>query len=100
MYIDETLKKRLTDDDIKVLKHLQSINNLFKKGNLNISELFADNGHMKATVMYDEIEYEIADFFYITCDGGDPDRRGCDGIHSYDELIDKIEAEEYENYEG
>lgn len=38
---------------------------------------------------------EIADFFYITCDGGDPDRRGCDGIHSYDELIDKLD-DEYE----
>ena len=94
MYIDENLRKKLTDDDVKVLKHLQSINNLFKKGNLNISELFADNGHMKATVMVDEIEYEIADFFYITCDGGDPDRRGDGGIHSYDELIDKLEREE------
>lgn len=98
MYIDENLRKKLTDDDIKVLKHLQSIDNLFKKGNLNISELFADNGHMTVTTMLDEIEYEIADFYHITCDGGDPDRRGCDGIHSYDELIDKLD-EEYEEYE-
>lgn len=91
MIIDEVIIGILTDDDVKVLKHLQSINNLFKKGNLNIYELFADNGHMKATIMYDEIEYEIADFFYITCDGGDPDRRGADGIHSYNELVDKLE---------
>lgn len=95
MYIDENLRKKLTDDDVKVLKHLQSIDNLFKKGNLNISELFADNGHMTVTIMLDGIEYEIADFFHITCDGGDPDRHGCDGIHSYDELIDKLD-EAYE----
>lgn len=31
MYIDENLRKKLTDDDVKVLKHLQSIDNLFKK---------------------------------------------------------------------
>ena len=91
MYIDEDLRKKLlTDDDVKVLKHLQSIDNLFKKGNLNIAELFADNGHMKATIMLDGMEYEIADFYHITCDGGDPDR---DDLRSYYELLDKLDAE-------
>ena len=98
MYIDENLRKKLTDDDVKVLKHLQSIDNLFKNGNLNISELFADNGHMTVTTMLNGIEYEIADFYHITCDGGDPDRCGFYGIHSYDELIDKLD-EEYEEDE-
>jgi len=91
MIIDEVVIGILTNDDVKVLKHLQSIDNLFKKGNLNISELFADNGHMVVTTMLDGIEYEIADFYHITCDGGDPDRRGADGIHSYNELVDKLE---------
>jgi hypothetical protein len=98
MYIEENLRKKLTDDDIKVLKHLQSIDNLFKKGNLNIFELFVDNGTMKVTILLDGIDYEIANFHHITCDGGDPDRYGCDGIHSYNELIDKLD-EEYEEYE-
>lgn len=91
MVIDEVIIGILTDDDVKILKHLNSIDNLFKKGNLNTFELFADNGHMKVTTMLDGTEYEIADFYHIKCDGGDPDRHGSDGIHSYNELVDKLD---------
>ena len=93
MYIDETLKKRLTDDDIKVLKHLRSIDNLFKKGNLNIHEIFCNNGHMEPTILLDGEEYEIGSFNNIRCDGGDPDSYGRFGLHSYYDLLEKLESE-------
>ena len=98
MYIDENLRKKMTDDDIKVLKHLKSIDNLFKKGNLNIYELFVNNGHMEPTILLDGEEYEIESFNNIKCDGGDPDRSGRFGLHSYYELIDKLEAEENDEF--
>ena len=78
----------LTDDDIKVLKHLNAIDNLFKKGNLSIRQLFTDNGTMIVTKEYDGIEYEISSFCSIICDGGDPDRSGEFGIHQVREWID------------
>jgi hypothetical protein len=66
----------LTDDDLKVVKHLDAINRLFKKGNLSIRQLFVDNGTLAVTKVYDSIEYEIKSFKNIMCDGGDPDRSG------------------------
>lgn len=70
----------LTDDDLKVIKHLNAINRLFKKGNLSINQLFVDNGHLTVTKIYDNKEFEINDFHNIKCDGGDPDRCGEFGI--------------------
>ena len=93
MYINELVKEHLTEDDIKILKHLQAIDNLFKKGNINIEELFADNGHLLATIRYKGYEYEIEDFYHITCDGGDVDKYGKNGILSYNELIDELEKD-------
>lgn len=81
-------KKYLTEDDLKVLKHLKAIDNLFKKGDLSISELFADNGTLIVTKMESGIEYEIDCFHCIACDGGDTDRDGRFAIHSADELED------------
>lgn len=95
MYIEENLRKKLTDDDIKVLKHLQSIDNLFKKGNLNIYEIFCNNGFMEPTIEIDGEEYEIASFHNIRSDGGDPDHYGRFGLRSYYDLIKKLD-EEYE----
>lgn len=39
--IYELTKEHLTEDDIKVIKHLKAIDNLFKKGNFSICGLFA-----------------------------------------------------------
>lgn len=70
----------LTYDDLKVIKHLNAINRLFKKGNLSINQLFSDNGTLTVTKIYDNTEYEIKSFENIKCDGGDPDRCGEFGI--------------------
>lgn len=79
-------KEHLTEDDLKVLKHLKAIDNLFKKGDLSISQLFANCGTLIATKMENDKEYEIDAFYNITCDGGDPDSYGEFGIHSSHEL--------------
>lgn len=92
--IYELTKKHLTEDDLKVLKHLRSINNLFRKGDLTISCIFADNGTLKALKRINDEDYEIESFIHVTCDGGDPDGNGCFGVHSDDEL-----EEYYENME-
>ena len=80
------IKRNLTEDDLKVIKHLTSINKLFKKGNLSIEMLFVDNGCFKVIKEVDGKEYEVAWFGDITCDGGDPDIYGVNGIYSSDEL--------------
>lgn len=87
-------KEHLTEDDLKVIKHLNAIDNLFKKGDLTISQLFADNARLIVTKMENNVEYEIDSFPNITCDGGDPDRYGEFGIYSSDEL-----EEYYDRYE-
>lgn len=80
------IEELLTDDDKKIIKHLSSIDRLFKKGNVNLCELFANNGHLCVTIMYNGIEYEIESFDHITCDGGDCSPFGTDGIHWNSEL--------------
>jgi len=80
----KTIDPTLTDDDIKVIKHLKSIDNLFKRGNLTISELFARCGTMCVIKRYDGDDYVIESFSNIVCDGGDPDSRGDSAI--YDEF--------------
>ena len=92
--IYELTKKHLTEDDLKVLKHLRSIDNLFHKGDLTISRIFADNGTLKALKTINYEDYEIESFIHVTCDGGDPDRSGRFGVHSENEL-----EEHYENME-
>lgn len=81
----------LTEDDKKIIKKLSSIDRLFKKGNVNICEIFANNGHLTVTIVYKGIEYEIGDFCHIICDGGDCDSYGANGIHSTEELIKLLE---------
>ena len=85
-------EEHLNEDDRKVLKHLKSIDNLFKKGNLTIYQLFADNGHLIVTKLENDKEYMIDDFYHITCDGGDPDRSGDLGIHNSEELEEYYES--------
>lgn len=80
----------LTDDDLKVIKHLKSINKLFKTGRLTINQLFIDNGTLTVTIIYDEKEYEIQSFPSIICDGGDPDRTGEFGIREQSEFIEML----------
>ena len=87
----------ITDDDLKVLKHLKAIDKLFKKGDLTICQLFIDNGTMNVTKEYDGGEFEIASFDNINCDGGDPDRCGDNAIHGYFEWVDKMESMSNEN---
>lgn len=87
-------KEHLTEDDLKVIKHLKAIDNLFKKRNLAIHQIFADNGTLIVTKIENNVEYEIDSFPNITCDGGDPDRYGEFGIYSSDEL-----EEYYDRYE-
>ena len=79
----------LTDDDLKVIKHLNAINRLFKKGDLSIRQLFVNNSNLHVTKIYDNIEYEIAGFGNIVCDGGDPDSDGRFGIRTELEWIDR-----------
>ena len=94
--IYQLTEEHLTEDDLKVLKHLRSIDNLFKKGDLTICQLFADNGTLVVTKIEKDEEYEIDAFIHITCDGGDPDRCGRFGIHSSDELEEYYESKEGE----
>ena len=72
MYISEKVKKRLTDDDLKVIKHMVAIDNLFKKGDTSI-RLFSAPYHILITKIEDEQEYELFSFGHIPHDGGDPD---------------------------
>ncbi len=92
----KTWDPTLTGDDIKVLKHLKSIDNLFKNGDLTISGLFANNGTMCVMKEYDNEDYEIESFSNITCDGGDPDNHGMFGIHSQTDWMNVME-EKYSN---
>jgi len=87
-------KEHLTEDDIKVIKHLRSIDRLFKKGNLSISQLFVDNDILMVTKIVDDHEYEVESFNDITCDGGDPDRYGQWGLHDAYELESLYEEQE------
>jgi len=86
-------KEHLTKDDIKVVKHLNAINNLFKKGDLTVSSLFADTGSLKLLKTIDGIDYEVESYCHIICDGGDPDSSGFFGIHSQEELENLYEEE-------
>ncbi len=83
--VGELTKRHLTEDDLKVLKHLRSIDNLFKKGDLTIRGLFADGTMKVLKTVYSE-DYTVETFYHITCDGGDPDHGGRFGIRSDDEL--------------
>lgn len=92
--IYEYTKEHLTEDDLKVVKHLRAINNLFKKGDLTVSSLFADNGTLKLIKLVDGKDYTVEDYSNITCDGGDPDRYGALGIYSQDDLEELYEQQE------
>lgn len=89
-------KEHLTKDDLKVIKHLNAIDNLFKKGDLTIKQLFADNGTLKVIKTENNKEYEIDSFYQINCDGGDPDRFGYYGIRDSNELEEYYESKEGE----
>ena len=91
--IYECTKEHLTEDDLKVVKHLRAINNLFRKGNLTVSGLFADNGNLKLLKTVNGKDYAVEDYNNITCDGGDPDRYGDLGIYSQEELDELYENE-------
>jgi len=92
--IYECTKEHLTEDDLKVVKHLIAINNLFKKGNLTVSSLFADNGNLKLIKTVDGKDYTVETYDYVTCDGGDPDSYGDLGIYSQNDLEELYEKQE------
>ena len=87
-------KKVLTEDDKKIIKHLNTIDNLFKKGNTSI-RFFNEPGHVLVTTVIDDLEYEITSFSNIPQDGGDPDtsanHSGLGVIYSADELEELLE---------
>ena len=91
----ELTKKHLTEDDLKVIKHLRSIDNLFKKGDLTITELFASPSGIHVLKNVKGKDYSLFSTTYISCDGGDPDNGGILGIYTADEL-----DELYENEKG
>lgn len=82
------LDPTLTEDDLKVIKHLRAIDNIFKRGNLTISQLFANTSCMQVLKNYNGEDYAISEFHNIDCDGGDPDMMGPFGVHEYIEWID------------
>ena len=86
--------QHLSVDDFKVLKHLRAINNLFKNGRLTINQLFVDNGDLSVTKIENGLEYKINTYYYINCDGGDPDRFGINGLYSSDDLEEFYESQE------
>lgn len=81
----------LTEDDIKVIKHLKAIDNLFKRGNLSVYEIFANTGGIVLLKNYNGEDYVVAECGYINADGGDPDMMGPFGIHPYSEWLDLME---------
>lgn len=98
------LKERgyLNDNDEKILKHLQAINNIFKKKDTNISNLFAfgsiGESTLTACVRINDSEYCFKSFNDIPCDGGDPNRG--DGFldlrqeSELDELLDEMDRKD------
>ena len=92
--IYELTKEHLTEDDLKVIKHLKAIDNLFKKGNLSICGLFATPDTIHVLKNVDGADYSVYGSTYIVSDGGDPDDYGDLGIHSASELEELYEQQE------
>lgn len=89
-------KEHLTKDDLKVIKHLNAIDNLFKKGDLTISQLFSNCGILYALKNIDGQDYKVCSFYNITSDGGDCDDYGRYGAMNESELEEYYESKEGE----
>ena len=83
----------LTEDDLKVIKHLKAIDNIFKRGDLSIRNIFVNAGCLKVLKSYNGIDYSVSDFDYIICDGGDTDDFGENCIHSHREWMDLMDEQ-------
>ena len=81
----------LNEDDVKIIKHLQAIDNIFKKKNPNISHLFAFAGTMEACIELNEEEWCFDSFIYIPCDGGDPNGTELRQDYELSKLLDEME---------
>ena len=91
MYLPDKIKKTLTEDDLKVIKHLSAIDNLFKKGNTSIRLFAGPTAYIYVTTVKDGQEYELCSFGNIPHDGGDCDwgfGYGC--IASQDDYMDTL----------
>lgn len=89
-------KEHLTKDDLKVIKHLNAVDKLFKNGDLSISQLFVNCGILYALKNIDGQDYKVCSFTNITADGGDIDDYGRLGALSESELEEYYESKEGE----
>ena len=98
MYISNKIKKVLTEDDLKVIKHLTAIDNIFKKGNTSV-RLFSGPCRIYVTTVKDDQEYELFSFGNIPHDGGDPDwgLGGYGTIASPEDFIATLEDDDDED---
>lgn len=80
----------LNEDDVKILKHLQAIDNIFKNKNPNISNLFAFAGTLETCIELNGEEWCFDSFINIPCDGGDPNGTELRQEYELTELLDEI----------
>lgn len=91
-YNTERLKElgHLNDNDLKIIKHLNAINNIFKNKDTNISHLFAFAGTMHICIDLDGEEWCFDSYINIPCDGGDPNREELRQEYELSEYLDRI----------
>jgi hypothetical protein len=89
-------KEHLTKDDLKVIKHLNAVDKLFKRGDLSISQLFVNCGFLYVFKKIDGQDYKVCSFTNIRSDGGDIDDYGSLGALSESELEEYYESKEEE----
>ena len=81
----------LTEDDLKVIRHLKAIDNIFKRGNVTITQLFSSPSAIQVLKNYGEDDYSLYSTVHVPCDGGDPDTKGMWGIRTYSEWLDLMD---------
>lgn len=83
----------LNEDDVNILKHLQAIDNIFKKKNPNISHLFAFAGTLKTCIELNGEEWCFDSFIYTPCDGGDPNQTELRQEYELSELLEEMDEQ-------
>lgn len=80
----------LNEDDVKILKHLHAIDNIFKNKNPNISHLFGFAGTLNTCIKLNGEEWCFDSFINIPCDGGDPDETELRQEYELSKLLDEM----------
>lgn len=83
----------LNEDDVKILKHLQAIDNIYKNKNPNISHLFAFAGTLETCIELNGEEWCFDSFNHIPCDGGDPNQTELRQEYELSKLLEEMEEE-------